>query len=117
MLREVSIGEARSRPMVPRAALVICLAIAPLGHARGGEEPEDSASFFEAKVRPVLAETCFRCHGGEKTSGGLRVDSRRSLLEGGDSGPAIAPGDAEESLLVQAVRRTHESLRMPPDKP
>ena len=78
-------------------------------------ETEDT--FFELKIRPVLAGTCFTCHGGKKTGGGLRVDSRESLLEGGDSGEAIVPGDADSSLLVQAIGLTHESLKMPPDKP
>lgn len=45
---------------------------------RGAEER------FEAEIRPVLVQTCFPCHGGKKTSGGLRVDSRQALLEGGD---------------------------------
>ena len=51
------------------------------------DERED---FFEAKIRPVLAGTCFRCHGDAKLSGALRIDSREALLKGGDSGPALA---------------------------
>jgi len=58
---------------------------------------------FESKIRPVLAQTCFRCHDGEKTAGGLRVDSREVLLLGGDSGPAIMPGMPERSLFLQAI--------------
>src|SRR5262249_14950017 len=46
--------------------------------------------------------------------GGLRLDSRESVLRGGKSGPAIKPGDADASLLMQAVTRTHERLKMPP---
>ena len=56
---------------------------------RGAEER------FEAEIRPVLVQTCFPCHGGKKTSGGLRVDTREALLKGGDRGAAIVPGDAE----------------------
>jgi hypothetical protein len=70
--------------------------------------------FFEARVRPVLAEHCFKCHGPKKQRSGLRLDSRASLLEGGDEGPAVVPGDPDKSLLVQAVRRVG-SLKMPPD--
>ncbi len=70
--------------------------------------------FFETKIRPVLVDACFKCHGGEKTSGGLRLDSREHLMSGGDRGPAIVPADAKNSLLVQAMRRTHPDLAMPP---
>jgi hypothetical protein len=78
--------------------------------------PAANDSFFESKIRPVLATTCFRCHGGEKTSGGLRVDSRKALLEGGDSGPALVPGMPERSLMVQALRHEGDGPHMPPKK-
>src|SRR3712207_9054363 len=71
------------------------------------------AEFFEARVRPVLVESCFRCHGPQKQMSGLRLDSRAALLQGGDNGPALKPGDPENSALIQAVR--HEGQRnMPP---
>ena len=73
-----------------------------------------SEAFFEAQIRPILAGTCFRCHGGERVSGGLRVDSRQGLLEGGDSGPAIIPGDPGRSLLLQAIQRQADVSAMPP---
>jgi hypothetical protein len=77
----------------------------------------DGEAFFEVKVRPVLVESCFKCHGGAKTSHGLRVDSREVLLKGGDSGPAIVPGDPEKSLLIRAIRHHSDDLKMPPGKP
>src|ERR1022692_2640089 len=70
--------------------------------------------FFERKIRPILAGTCFKCHGGEKTNGKLRVDSREMLLQGGRSGPALVPGDPDKSLLVQALRHAKEVEPMPP---
>ena len=78
------------------------------------ELPAEQIEFFEAKIRPLLIEHCFECHGaGAKLlKGGLRLDSHASLLKGGDSGPAIVSGKPDESLLVQAVRWT--SLEMPP---
>lgn len=76
----------------------------------------DVESFFETKIRPVLAAECFKCHGDKKTSHGLRVDSRDALLRGGDSGPALALGEPDRSLLVQALRHSHESVKMPPGK-
>ncbi len=73
----------------------------------------DRAEFFETRVRPVLADNCFVCH-TSSGMGGLRMTSRESLLKGGDSGPAITPGNPDRSLLIQAVRQTHEWLKMPP---
>jgi mono/diheme cytochrome c family protein len=72
--------------------------------------------FFEKKVRPVLADHCYKCHSAtaEKVKGGLLLDTRPAMLKGGDTGPAIVPGDAEKSLLIKAVRYTDENLQMPP---
>lgn len=74
----------------------------------------EAIEFFESRVRPVLADSCVRCHGAQKQSSGLRLDSRESILTGGENGPAIVPGDAEKSLLIQAVRYAHEDIKMPP---
>jgi hypothetical protein len=73
--------------------------------------------FFEAKVRPLLVKSCFTCHSQQsgKHRGGLQLDSRAKLLEGGDSGPAVVPGRPEQSLLVKAVRQIDQHLQMPPD--
>jgi hypothetical protein len=89
-----------------------------LGTSRvlAGEPAGTREERFELEVRPVLAGTCFPCHGGKKTSGGLRVDSRAALLKGGDNGPAIVPGQPEESHLIRALRHEDETLRMPPSK-
>src|SRR5262249_39742695 len=73
----------------------------------------EPAEFFEAKIRPLLVNRCYACH-TDKASGGLRVDSRAALLKGGKSGPAIVPGDPAQSLMIQAVARTHPRLKMPP---
>jgi len=72
--------------------------------------------FFEKKIRPLLAENCFKCHSteSEKLKGGLLLDSRDGLLKGGESGLAIVPGDPEKSLLIKAVRYTDKDLQMPP---
>jgi hypothetical protein len=70
--------------------------------------------FFESKIRPVLVEQCYRCHSAEakKARGGLRLDSAAGLRKGGDTGPAIVPGDPGKSLLLRALR--HEGgLKMP----
>jgi len=73
--------------------------------------------FFEAKIRPVLLDSCGRCHsteGGQGIRGGLSVSSRESLRVGGESGPAVVPGDLDASLLWEAIN--YRGLRMPPNQ-
>ena len=70
-----------------------------------------ASDFFENKVRPILANNCYACHTSAEM-GGLRVDSRERLLQGGTSGAAIMPGNPDKSLLIQAVRQTGD-LKMP----
>src|SRR5260370_26417610 len=72
-----------------------------------------NAEFFETKVRPVFVKNCYSCH-TTSALGGLRLDSLQSVIKGGKSGPAVIPGKAEESLLIQAVRQSNEALKMPP---
>jgi hypothetical protein len=72
--------------------------------------------FFESKVRPVLAENCYKCHAtdAEKIRGGFLLDSKPGLLRGGDSGEAIIPGDAEASRLIHMIRHDPDFEAMPP---
>jgi mono/diheme cytochrome c family protein len=72
----------------------------------------DNIHFFNEKVRPVLAQNCYKCHTAE-AMGGLQLDSQANLFKGGDSGPVIVPGDPDKSLLIKAIRQTGE-LKMPP---
>ncbi len=70
--------------------------------------------FFENKIRPVLVQDCYECHRtGKKTKGGLALDHRQAVLDGGDSGPAIKPGNPSDSLLLKAIRHEIEDLDMP----
>jgi mono/diheme cytochrome c family protein len=69
------------------------------------------ADFFENKVRPILANSCYECH-DDTAKGGLRVDSKAAFEKGGKHGPVIVPGDPDKSLLIEAVRQTGE-LKMP----
>ena len=70
--------------------------------------------FFEKQVRPLLIKHCYQCHSSEAKilKGGLHLDSRGGWMKGGDSGPAIVPGEPDKSLLIEAIR--YESLEMPP---
>ncbi|QDV68875.1 Planctomycete cytochrome C [Rosistilla carotiformis] len=94
------------------AALLISVASTTSWGAELGNA--DPLEFFEKRVRPVLVEHCYSCHSVEasKLQAGLRVDSRAALIQGGDSGTSLQPGDADGSLLVEAVR--YESYEMPP---
>jgi hypothetical protein len=73
--------------------------------------------FFETKVRPLLITHCYECHSEEsgKKKGGLLLDSKHGWETGGDSGPAIIPGNADESLSVMAISYRDSDLKMPPD--
>jgi hypothetical protein len=73
----------------------------------------EGVEFFEKKVRPILAEQCYSCHGPKKQSASLRLDRKADFLKGGDNGPIVVPGDPDKSTLVNAVRQTGE-LKMPP---
>src|SRR5271166_1461542 len=97
-----------------RIALVFLLGCTP--RAGLADEPDSRAGvdFFEKSVRPVLSDSCQKCHGPRKQSSELRLDSREAILKGGSSGPAIVPGKPDESLLVQAVAHIHDELKMPP---
>jgi cytochrome c553 len=81
--------------------------------ARAADPTPEGIEFFEKKIRPLLTENCFRCHSHEgKHKANLYLDSRTSILKGGDNGPAIKPGETEKSLLVQAIRYTGD-IKMP----
>jgi mono/diheme cytochrome c family protein len=89
------------QPAVPVSAPVSAL---PVSTANGSD-------YFENQVRPVLADKCYSCHADDAVAG-LRVDSRAAIVRGGKSGPAIVPGDPDNSLLIKAVEQTG-TLRMP----
>ena len=74
----------------------------------------DDFSFFESNIRPILIEHCYECHSeGKKVRGGLLVDTKTGLLKGGDTGPAIIPGNPDNSLFMKAVQHQGD-LKMPP---
>jgi mono/diheme cytochrome c family protein len=96
----------------------VALAVLPALSARGDQTDQaadaKAIEFFESKVRPILAEHCFSCHGPKKQmGGGLRVDSRASMLKGGDSGPIIVPGKPEQSPMIRAILHGGD-IKMPP---
>src|SRR4051794_7455703 len=94
----------------------VCLASLLFGLAQFavGQPSQDRVDFFERKVRPLLAENCYSCHGPEKQKGKLRLDSPGAIRAGGESGPILVPGKPEESRMILAVSYQDEDLKMPP---
>src|SRR5262245_14629916 len=89
---------------VGRSILAI-VAAAAFAATCAGQEPADSRAgveFFETKVRPLLAEHCYRCHSAEKHENDLFLNSAAGIAKGGDRGPPIVPGKPDESVLIQA---------------
>jgi hypothetical protein len=82
-------------------------------NADGQPISRQHADFFEAKVRPILVEHCFKCHGVKKQEAGLRLDSRAGILRGSDTGPVVVPGNPEESPLIDAIGHD-AAIKMPP---
>ena len=103
------------------AALFLCLIAINAPIARAGQAADKDAkgiAFFEAKIRPVLVENCYKCHSTAtgKSQGSLLLDTRKGIRAGGDRGPAVVPGDPAASLLLTAISHTDNSLKMPPKK-
>jgi mono/diheme cytochrome c family protein len=86
------------------------------GAAIAAEPSKEQVAFFEAKIRPILAEKCYKCHSVAegKAKGGLTLDSRQGVFKGGDSGAAVKPGDPDNSLLIKSISYDDPDLQMPP---
>ncbi|HXY34595.1 MAG TPA: PSD1 and planctomycete cytochrome C domain-containing protein [Planctomycetaceae bacterium] len=98
-----------------RLAWVVALVASLLELPCRAQSPHAAAAeFFEKRVRPILVEKCHRCHGPALQKGGLRLDSRESLLKGGESGPVVDPVHPEKSELVRAINYEADGFQMPP---
>ena len=86
------------------------------GSLTGAEFTAADLEFFEKKIRPVLAEHCYKCHSADakKLKGDLMLDHRAGVFKGGDTGPAIVSGKPEQSLLIEAIEYDNVDLEMPP---
>jgi hypothetical protein len=89
---------------------LVLLAAAPL------RAEEADRKLFDEKILPVLKMHCFECHArdAEEVKGGLRLDTREGLRQGGDSGAIVKPGDPEDSLLILVLRYGEDDRQMPP---
>ncbi len=97
-------------------ALVLISALASSSLLAAEPTKAEQEAFFEKHVRPVLVEKCQSCHGKEKQWAELRLDSRKGMLKGGDTGSAIVPGKPEESLLIAAIQHSDDASEMPPEE-
>ena len=99
---------------MPRLAFFALLVLpAPALTADPPKPTPEQLEFFEKKVRPVLADHCYSCHGEKKQSAGLRLDKATAVKHGADDGPVVKPGDPEKSRLIQSVKRLGD-YPMPP---
>ena len=98
--------------------LVLLAATAGAFAAVTTEPTKEQTAFFESKIRPLLADNCYKCHSLEsgKSKGGLTLDTKAGVLKGGEVGPAVIPGKPEESPLIKAVNYHDKDLQMPPTK-
>lgn len=86
-------------------------------YAFAAEKPDKAGvDFFEKHIRPVLVAKCYQCHAAnsKEVKGGLLLDTREGTRKGGETGPAVVPGNVEDSILIEALR--HEGLKMPPNE-
>ena len=95
----------------------MAIAVSPsMAAEKGMDAPptRESLEFFEAKIRPVLSQQCYRCHSAETKSamGGFRLDTREAIRAGGQSGPAVVAGQPGKSLLLKALH--YDGRKMPP---
>src|SRR5947209_9664025 len=77
----------------------------PADHA---EKMNRGRELFSKHIRKMLQESCFKCHGGEKTRSGLDLTTREGLLKGGDKGLVVVLGRSKESRLYQFVAHVEE---------
>lgn len=102
---------------MPKTTLLLTLlSLLSLNSAAAQSPSPQQVKFFETNIRPALVKYCYQCHSVEEgdSRAGLLVDTREGLLQGGDSGPAIAPGQLDESLLWDAIN--WDSYEMPPSQ-
>jgi cytochrome c553 len=99
-------------------SLIITLGLRQAWAATPAAVPVNSSGgqFFETKIRPLLADQCYACHGPKEQKGSLRLDNQTGLMKGGESGAIVVPGHPDQSLLIKAILYKDSDLQMPPSK-
>ncbi|MEO1995303.1 MAG: PSD1 and planctomycete cytochrome C domain-containing protein [Planctomycetaceae bacterium] len=96
--------------------LVAALWVGSITITLAGDLSAAQRRLFESRIRPLLIKHCLKCHAGPQPKGALRLDSPAGWRRGGDSGPALIPGQPDNSLLMRAVRHQDGVSGMPPKK-
>lgn len=94
-----------------RVSFVLIFGACLLARSAAGAEPVD----YNRQVKPLLKQRCYACHGALKRQANLRLDTGDLIRRGGDGGPAVEPGEGDESPLLERVSETDAALRMPPE--
>lgn len=102
-----------SLTLILRLAILLPLLLPQRLH--GQDSDLQASDWFESQIRPLLAQKCWGCHAESKQWGGLRLDSRESIIQGGDSGPAYLPDSSEASEILKRILSDDPSIRMPPE--
>jgi cytochrome c553 len=114
-----------TRCQLPMKTLPLALILLAPAASRAADAAEtahagiaaDQLQFFEKNIRPVLVQSCYKCHSAEsaKVKGGLTLDTKQATLLGGESGhPGVTPGNIAQSSLYEALTWKNEDNQMPP---
>ncbi|OMH38131.1 c-type cytochrome domain-containing protein [Motiliproteus sp. MSK22-1] len=72
---------------------------------------------YDKQIKPILDEYCVECHSGWFPDGGLRLDTRENILEGGKQGAAVIPGKPGKGWLINLIKtEPGRYSKMPPGK-
>lgn len=111
----ISLSRVR-RVLASKLAIACCFAILvfPWFACNAWSFDEEQVAFFEERIRPVLVEHCYECHSARsgESKGGLLLDSRKGIAQGGDSGSSIDLVNWDQSLILKALR--YDDMKMPP---
>jgi hypothetical protein len=114
LLGPLTLDMTRSR--LPALLFFLSCHTAGVSFAADEDATRSTLKFFENEVRPILVKRCYDCHSKTKQKGGLRVDNIGYLKTGGDTGPALVPGQPEKSAMVEAIHYGNADFQMPPKK-
>ena len=97
-----------------QAALLLC---GPASLRASDADGEGAATGvdFSHDIAPIFQKRCAKCHSGTQKKGGFSINTRQSMIAGGEGGPAIVAKRSGESELIDRVDSSDPLLRMPPE--